>query len=100
MGNIFKIRGLMYMSEWLVFPVYILAVFFLAVVLYFHPISPNLPITFNGYQDKKIFSLIEITILFLFFLVFLIFKMAATFLNNECVRKIPHDINMMMSGLN
>lgn len=83
MGNIFKIRGLTYMAEWL---------FLLALILYFSPISPNLPITLNGYQDEKIFSLIEITILFLFFLVFLIFKMAITFLNNECVRKIPHDI--------
>lgn len=39
------------------------------------------------------------SVLFLFFLVFLIFKMAATFLNNKCVRNIPHDRNMMISGL-
>ncbi len=58
------------MAEWLAFPGYILAVFFLVLVLYFPSISLNLPITLNGYQDEKVFSLIEITILFLFFLSF------------------------------
>lgn len=36
------------------------------------------------------------SILFLFFFVFPIFKMVTTFLNNKCVRKIPHDINMII----
>lgn len=68
MGNIFKIRDLKCMPEWLFLLVYILAVFFLALVLYFSPISLNQQITLIGYSNEKIFSVMGIIILFVLLL--------------------------------
>lgn len=68
MGNIFKIRDLRCIPEWLFLLVYILAVFFLALVLYFSPINLNQQITLIGYSNEKIFSVIGIIILFVLLL--------------------------------